>query len=90
MSKNEQIDLCDELGFSKKKDWEKHWVGMPEFHQEDLTSFRKIVVHFRSQADVDEFAKLIGQRVTPKQPSLWVPQYEIMRVSDKRYVDNES
>jgi len=37
----------------------------------DLTSFRKIVVHFKNNDDVDKFSKLIGQKITPKQPSLW-------------------
>ena len=35
----------------KKKDesWKKEWQDMPEFKMKDLTSFRKIVVHFRNQ-----------------------------------------
>ena len=37
----------------------------------DLTSFRKIVVHFKNNDDVDKFSKLIEQNKTPKQPSLW-------------------
>ena len=52
----------------------------------DLTSFRKIVIHFRSQKDIDAFAKLIGQKIT-KAPSLWYPEWKKRRYADKRYVD---
>ena len=40
---------------------------------EDLTSYRKIIVHFRNEKDVQEFAKLINQKITHKQPTLWYP-----------------
>ena len=70
-----------------KESWKEEWKGMPEFIQEDLTSFRKIIVHFKCQEDVDTFAKLIGQKITPKSPSLWYPKYEIRRYADKRYID---
>lgn len=75
---NDEVDIFD---------WEREWQDMPEFIQEDLTSFRKIVIHFRNQEDVDKFSTLIQQKITPKQKSLWFPQLEIRRYSDKRYVD---
>ena len=53
----------------------------------DLTSFRKIVVHFKNNDDVDKFSKLIGQKITPKQPSLWYPEVEPRRYANKKYVD---
>ena len=70
----------------KNEDWKKEWQGMPEFEMEDLSSFRKIVVHFRNQEDIDKFAELIGQKIT-KAPSLWYPEWEKRRYADKRYVD---
>ena len=60
---------------------------MPGFIQDDLTSYRKIVVHFRNRDDVNRFAKLIGQKITPKQPSLWYPELEIRRYAHKLYID---
>ena len=69
-----------------KKGWENEWQDMPEFEMKDLTSFRKIVVHFRSQKDIDKFAELIGQKIT-KAPSLWYPEWKKRRYADKRYVD---
>jgi hypothetical protein len=69
------------------KPWQEHWQDMPEFVQEDLRSFRKIVVHFRNQEDVDAFAELIGQTLSPKQPSTWFPKQEHRKASHLRYED---
>ena len=70
----------------KKEEWKEEWQDMPEFEMEDLSSFRKIVVHFRNQEDIDKFAELIGQKIT-KAPSLWYPEWKKRRYADKRYVD---
>lgn len=68
-------------------DWKKEWKDMPEFQQEDLTSHRKIIVHFRNDEDVKKFEELMGQKITPKQKSLWYPYLAPMRYADKLYVD---
>ena len=47
------------------------WEGMPEFNQEDLMISRQLVVRFKSQEDVDAFAKLIDQKITDKTKSVW-------------------
>ena len=70
----------------KNEEWKKEWQDMPEFEMEDLSSFRKIIVHFRNQEDIDKFAELIGQKIT-KAPSLWYPEWKKRRYADKRYVD---
>lgn len=75
---------------NKPFDVEKEWVGMPEFSMEDLSPFRKIVVAFRDQKDVEAFARLLQQKITPKQKSLWFPEMPIRHFKDKRYVDSES
>lgn len=72
---------------SEFTNWEKEWVGMPEFSQQDLTPFRVINVRFKSENDVLQFAKLIGQTITPKQKALWFPFAEFRRASHLRYVD---
>lgn len=71
----------------RDESWKNEWKGMPEFIQEDMTSFRKMVIHFRSQEDFDAFMKLIGQTATPRQPSTWYPIMPPRRYADKRYVD---
>jgi len=50
------------------------WNGMPEFENEDQGSFRKLVVHFKSQEDVDAFAELLGQKVFPRAQYIWFPE----------------
>lgn len=72
---------------SKYAEWEKHWVGMPEFVQEDLTSYRKIVIHFSCEEDVKKFSEAIGQSLTPKQKSTWFPPIPVRRYANKRYID---
>jgi hypothetical protein len=67
--------------------WQKEWQGMPEFIQEDLMPFRAINVRFRNEEDVQAFAKLLGQVITPKQKALWFPFAEFRRASHLRYVD---
>ena len=82
----EAIDISlGDLGklLDTEVDIEKEWEGMPEFKQEDLTSFKKIIVHFASKDDMDLFAKLIEQTVTDKTQSLWYPKAKIERFEDK-------
>ena len=51
------------FGEIERFSWDEEWEDMPEFNQKDLTSHRKIIVHFRDDDDVDEFAKLMEQRI---------------------------
>lgn len=67
--------------------WHEHWQGMPEFVQEDLSPRKSVIVHFETYADLAAFAKLVGQRLTPKTQSIWFPEAEIGRMVDKRFVD---
>lgn len=73
--------------FKEENDWQKEWKDMPEFEMDDLRSYRKIVVHFRNHEDVKAFAELIGQKIRPKEPSIWFPAREIRIHKDKRYID---
>ena len=66
--------------------WREHWVGMPEFIQEDLTPWKSITVHFESRAHMKSFAALVDQTITDKTRSLWYPEAEIGRMVDKRFI----
>ena len=70
-------------------DAEKEWEGMPEFDQPDKNSFRHIIVHFESNSDAEEFARLIGQTITDKTKSLWHPEQVRMDTESKRYGPDE-
>ncbi len=72
---------------NRNDDFAEHWREMPEFVQEDLLSKRRIVVHFRNGEDVEAFAQLLEQRITPKQKSLWFPYLEKTSTKNLIYVD---
>ena len=84
MSKN-NLKLFDDYDDMQK--WKEHWQDMPEFEQEDLTSKRKIIVHFRNEEDVQKFAELIGQKISAKLPSLWFPEMKARIRTNKSYID---
>ena len=67
-------------------DWRDHWRDMPEFISNDLTSARAIKIHFRNAEDVERFAELIEQKITPKQKSLWFPEMPKRRKAHLRYL----
>ncbi len=53
------------------------WQGMPDFKQEDaLGAFHSLTLHFASEGDMEQFAELVGQRVTDKTKYVWIPKQE--------------
>jgi hypothetical protein len=69
------------------EDIRKEWKQMPEFVQTQQKPYQLINVRFDSPEAVQEFAKLIGQPLTPKTKSIWHPQLVRGIHSDKKYVD---
>ena len=80
MSQNSLFDQLDES-------FRQEWQNMPEYVQEDLTPYRTINVRFRNAEDVVEFEKLMQQKITEKQKTLWFPFAEPRRASLYRYED---
>jgi len=74
---------------SKKpnEDWKEHWKDMPEFEQEKKEPFSKLTIRFETQEDLEDFSKLIGQKLTPKTKSIWYPKLIRGKDQHKRYVD---
>lgn len=66
---------------------ETEWKGMPEFVQDKQEPYAKIIIRFRNQEDLDEFANLVGQKLTAKTKSMWHPVLERGINANKRYVD---
>jgi hypothetical protein len=66
---------------------ETEWKGMPEFVQDKQEPYAKIIIRFRNQEDLDEFANLVGQKLTAKTKSMWHPFLERGINANKRYVD---
>jgi len=52
---------------------ELEWEGMPEFVQPQKREYCKIIVRFRNEEDLQEFAALIGQRLNKKSQCTWHP-----------------
>jgi hypothetical protein len=63
------------------------WKGMPEFENESIVH-KTITIYFASQADVDAFAALIDQTITPKTTFAWYPKQEHENL--KAYIAHES
>ncbi len=68
---------------------EDEWQGMPEFHQEDKTAFRSIVVHLKDQDAVDAFAVAVAHNLTENTKFIWYPKIEIETYVDKHYSDKK-
>jgi hypothetical protein len=59
--------------FEEPEKWKDHWAGMPEFVQERQEPYAKVIFRFESEADLQAFSKLIGQKLTKKTKSAWFP-----------------
>ena len=89
MSPFSQNDLQQASLFDVSADWQEHWKDMPEFVQGQQRPFAELIIRFRSQEDLDDFAKRIGQRLNRKSQCTWHPELAKgeMGNSGKRYVD---
>lgn len=81
--------LNDMFDITEEKEWEKHWVGMPEFSNEENQPYKKINVSFRTKEDFEEFQKLIGQKMTDKTKSIWHPKLDIAANKLLRWIVDE-
>jgi hypothetical protein len=70
-------------------DENNQWENMPEFIQEKQEPYSKIIVRFDNEKDLQEFANLIGQKLTSKTKSIWHPKLIRGVNSSKRYVDGK-
>jgi hypothetical protein len=71
--------------FDESAEWEKEWVGMPEFVQESKKPFSQIIIRFETESDLNEFSALIGQKLTKKTKSIWHPALVRGLNTNKKY-----
>ena len=73
----------------QEKEWQREWQNMPEFVQDKKEVYATLVVRFRCQEDLEDFAKKLGQSVNQKTKSIWHPYKSHWGGpgTDKRYVD---
>lgn len=77
----------DESDSTSVDHWKKHWIGMPEFIQEDDLPYKKIYVSFRNEDDYNAFAKLINQNLSEKTKSIWYPKLDRDENTLKRWIE---
>lgn len=70
---------------NEENNWVAEWIGMPEFIQEKQEPFSKITIRFETEKDLQEFAKLIQQKLTPKTKSIWFPYKSHFRDEKKEW-----
>ena len=85
-----EAEMADLTGTAlpEPDDAEDEWDGMPEADNEDVAK-RHLTVHFLSEQDVQDFAKLINQQITEKTKYLWFPEEKPIVAKATKYVINE-
>jgi len=73
--------------FEEDQDVFLEWKDMPEFIQTKQEPYAQMIVRFRNQEDLDEFAHTIGQKLTVKTKSIWHPALVRGINSSKVYKD---
>ncbi|MFN5418037.1 MAG: hypothetical protein ACK5B9_13340 [Flavobacteriia bacterium] len=81
-----QINFFDEL----EDLYEKEWKGMPEFNMTPEVPIFTLKLSFKTEKDIEEFAKLINQKVTKTRENYWFPKLNRNAFSELKYVDDES
>ena len=70
-----------------KEYWQDELEGMPEFVQEQEESYHKIIIRFRNEEDLQDFATKISQNHNNRTKSIWHPKLIFKDHFSKRYVD---
>lgn len=50
------------------------WTGMPEYDSAERSGFKKVLVHFATEQDWEDFQRVIGQECTKTTRSIWYPE----------------
>ena len=87
---DEVLDRAPASNDGSVNDARAEWEGMPEFEQEDLGAKYSIKINFLNEADLGEFAKLLGQRLTTKTKSVWYPAQKALDHRAELIVSDES
>lgn len=58
-----QIDLN---GQEIQEDYEKEWLEMPEFNNEEKSAYQRLIILFKTKEDVEKFKTIIQQNFTEK------------------------
>ena len=82
--------VWSKLSYSgEEHDWQKHWQGMPDYTNEDLSPLQTVYVHLKNINGRAGLAKVLGQKITPKTKAIWFPPQPTESITDKSYVGGE-
>jgi len=81
-----QNNLFDDL----EDIYQSEWKDMPEFKMKPEIPILTIKISFKTKEDIDNFSKLINQKITFNKENYWFPKLNRNAFSDLKYVDNES
>ena len=72
--------------------WDESWQDMPEFLQDAKHPYALINIRFDTKKDLEDFAALVGQRLTQKTKSIWYPfkSHYGAEHNNQRWVDHET
>jgi len=76
-------DILEDLEFDNllPEDFDEDELlkGMPSYESKDLQPYRTLYVHFNNEKDIQEFAKLINQKITDKTKYIYYPKQDKMK-----------
>lgn len=73
-----------------ENEWQKEWKDMPEFNMKPEIPILTIKLNFKTLEDVNNFSKLINQKIRFNQENYWFPKLNRSSISNLKYYDNES
>lgn len=73
---------------NQENEWQKEWKDMPEFIQNlPNREYKKLIIRFKNEEDLNDFSKLINQKITFKTKSIWFPEIERGINANKIYIN---
>lgn len=70
--------------------WQEEWKDMPEYKMKQHKPFRTLKINFETEKDLEEFEKLLGQKIYPNRENYWFPVWHESLYSNLIYIDEEN
>lgn len=67
----------------------KEWKNMPEYKFTERKPIRTIKINLEKIEDLEEFQKLIGQKIYPTRNTYWYPERHDSLFSNLVYIDGK-
>ena len=64
-----------------------HWRGLPDFENDEIKTFKDVVVHFDQKEDLEAFIRLTGITITGATKSVYFPRREKADLKSQVYDD---